>query len=82
MRRLAPALASLLVLLTVTGCSDGNMLNMAGGGLCGLIIFVLDVIAVVEIWGSTKDTTSKVLWTLAIFFLPVLGLILYYFFGR
>lgn len=52
------------------------------GSILGLIIFVLDVIAIVEIFKSSKDTTSKLLWTILILIAPVLGLIIYALFGR
>lgn len=51
-------------------------------GCCGLIIVILDIIAIVEVAGSTKDTGSKVLWVLLIVFFPIGGLLFYYFLGR
>lgn len=48
----------------------------------GLLIFILDIWAIVDILGSAKSTGQKVLWILVILFLPVLGLILYVLFGR
>lgn len=47
-----------------------------------LVILILDVIAIMEIWKSSKDSNKKIIWTLVIIFLPILGLILYYFMGR
>jgi len=52
------------------------------GGLIGLIILVLDILAIIEIFKSSSDTMSKLLWTLLILFFPLLGLIIYYLFGR
>lgn len=51
-------------------------------GLLGLILLVLEILAIVEIFKSGKDMTAKLLWTLLILIFPVLGLIIYYFFGR
>ena len=51
------------------------------GGLFGLILLVGVVYAIVKTVGSNASTGSKVLWILALLVLPVLGLILWFFFG-
>ena len=51
-------------------------------GCCGTVVVVLDVIALVELAGSTRSLGNKLLWAFIIIFFPVLGCILYYFFGR
>lgn len=51
------------------------------GGLLGLIILVLDVWAIVKILQSGAGTGSKVLWTVLILVLPLLGLIIWLLFG-
>jgi hypothetical protein len=85
-RRIAPLTFVFASLLLLSGCvvgdNMGEMFLNPFAGICTLIVLILDIIAIVEIFGSSRDTTSKVLWIAAIFFLPVLGLILYYFFGR
>jgi hypothetical protein len=50
--------------------------------LIALLVFILDVIAVINIVKSQKSGSNKALWILLIVFLPVLGLILYYVMGR
>lgn len=50
--------------------------------LLGLIILVLDIIAIVDVIKSSKDTGKKILWILLIIILPVVGLILYFLLGR
>lgn len=52
------------------------------GGVLGLIILVLEILAIIEIFKSGKTLTEKLLWTLLILVAPLLGLIVYYFFGR
>ncbi|KAG0210091.1 hypothetical protein BGX31_001982, partial [Mortierella sp. GBA43] len=47
------------------------------GGIIGLIIFILDVIAIFEIINSNRSLTSKVLWSILIILFPILGLLLY-----
>ncbi len=51
------------------------------GGLWGLIVLVADVWAIVNIFQSGADTEKKVLWTVIVILLPVLGFILWYFMG-
>jgi Phospholipase_D-nuclease N-terminal len=50
-------------------------------GIWGLIVLVADVWAIVNILQSTADTGKKVLWTVVVLVLPVLGVILWYFLG-
>ncbi len=44
-------------------------------GLLGLIILALDIYAIYQTLTSAASTLAKVLWTLAIVILPVLGFI-------
>ncbi len=50
--------------------------------LLGIIILILDIVAFVDIFKSSMDTLGKVLWALVVLFFPVLGMILYFLFGR
>ena len=50
--------------------------------LIGLIILIIDVVVVIDILKSNKDMEKKVLWIIAVIFLPLLGPILYYVIGR
>jgi hypothetical protein len=54
---------------------------MYRGGLWGLIVLVADIWALINILQSGADTGTKVLWTVLVIFLPVLGFILWYFIG-
>ncbi|HYR46728.1 MAG TPA: PLDc N-terminal domain-containing protein [Thermoanaerobaculia bacterium] len=49
--------------------------------LLGLVVFVLDVIALVSLLKSGADSGTKILWALLIILLPVLGMILYFLMG-
>ncbi len=84
-RFLPTALLGVMTVL-LTGCGGTNLAdyfrNPWGLGCCGFIILILDIIALVEVFGSNRDTGSKVLWCLLIFFFPILGIIIYYLFGR
>jgi Phospholipase_D-nuclease N-terminal len=50
-------------------------------GILGLIVLIADVWAIVNIFQSSAETGNKVLWTVVVFLLPVLGFILWYFLG-
>lgn len=50
--------------------------------LLGLLILIVDAIIILEILRSNKDLEKKILWIIAVVFLPVLGPILYYVIGR
>jgi hypothetical protein len=50
-------------------------------GLFGLVVLIADVWAIVNVFQSSADTGRKVLWTVLVIILPVLGFILWYFMG-
>ncbi len=52
------------------------------GGILGLVVLVLDILAIVDAFKSSQSTGKKVLWVVLILLLPVAGLILYYLLGR
>jgi hypothetical protein len=74
------AVAVFLFLLAVVGVLGA--LTMLAIHLSWLVVLALDVLAVIEIWKSREDGLKKALWILMICFLPALGLVLWYFFGR
>jgi drug/metabolite transporter (DMT)-like permease len=47
----------------------------------GIIILVLDIIALFSVWASGASTGTKVLWTVVIIILPIIGLIAWFFLG-
>ena len=51
------------------------------GTLAGLIVFIVDVWAILQVFQSRESTGTKVLWTALIVFLPIIGLIIWYFAG-
>ncbi|MEO1077580.1 MAG: PLD nuclease N-terminal domain-containing protein [Bacteroidota bacterium] len=83
-QRTAAVLSLFAATLSLTGCGGPNLMDRAQGpwGICGLLVFILAIVAIVEVINSSRDTGSKVLWVAILFFLPGLGVILYYFFGR
>lgn len=56
-------------------------MDIKAGGLLGLLILVADIWAIITILGSGASTGNKILWILVILFLPVIGLILWWFLG-
>ena len=47
----------------------------------GIIVLILDIWAIVSIFGSGASTGAKVLWILLILILPVVGFIIWFFAG-
>lgn len=45
--------------------------------LLGLILLALDIWAVVNVWGSNSSVPAKILWTLGIVILPLIGFIVW-----
>lgn len=52
------------------------------GILFGLAVLVLDVVSILDVFNSARDQEKKILWTLLILVLPLLGPLLYYVFAR
>jgi len=49
--------------------------------LFGLVVLILDIVAIVSLLKSSADTGTKVLWLLLIVLLPLIGMILYFLMG-
>jgi hypothetical protein len=49
--------------------------------LIGLLILAADIWAIVQVFQSRESNGTKVLWTVLILVLPVLGLIIWFFAG-
>lgn len=46
-------------------------------GIFGLLIFILDIFAIVKTIQSNVSSGAKILWVLIVLLLPVIGLILW-----
>ncbi|MDC0737863.1 PLD nuclease N-terminal domain-containing protein [Cognatishimia sp. SS12] len=46
-------------------------------GIGGFFVLVLNVWAIVSIVGSTASTTRKVIWTILVLLLPVIGFVIW-----
>ena len=83
-RRALPSVLFVLCAVFLAGCGE-NLIDMASSweslGCCGIIILVLDIIAIIEVAGSSRNTTAKFIWILFIVLVPFLGLIGYYIFA-
>lgn len=47
------------------------------GGFFGLVLLALDIWAIISIFGSRATTGKKVLWTLLILVLPLVGFLIW-----
>jgi len=52
------------------------------GGILGLLVLVLDIVAIVDVLKSSINTDKKALWIIVIFVLPVVGMALYFWVGK
>ena len=70
----------------LAGCAGPTLfdyiVNFSHIGLCWTIVAILDVIALIEVWGSRRGTGSKVLWGFLIIFFPIFGCLVYYLVAR
>ncbi|GAB2184178.1 PLD nuclease N-terminal domain-containing protein [Roseibium sp. LAB1] len=46
-------------------------------GIVGLLILILDVYAIIQVFGSGSSTGAKLLWVLGILIFPVVGFIVW-----
>lgn len=51
------------------------------GGILGLLVLAADIWAILNVFQSGASNGAKVVWTLVILVLPVLGLALWFFLG-
>ncbi|KAF9362072.1 hypothetical protein BGX26_004157 [Mortierella sp. AD094] len=52
------------------------------GSLLGLIVLIIDLMAIVQVLNSDRSVASKLLWCLLIFLFPIFGIIIYYLFAE
>ncbi len=55
---------------------------MYTNSLVGLVVLVLDIIALVDIFKSSMSTLMKVVWAVVVIVFPVVGMIIYFIIGR
>ena len=51
-------------------------------GILGLIILVLDIIAIISIVQSGLSVAMKIVWVLVVLLLPIIGMILWFLIGN
>ena len=57
------------------------MFNTGYNGILGLLILIGDIWAVINILQSSASNQKKLVWTVVVVLLPLLGLILWFFLG-
>jgi succinate dehydrogenase/fumarate reductase cytochrome b subunit len=57
------------------------MMNFGYNGLIGVLVLAGDIWAILNIFQSSASNQKKLIWIIAVVLLPVLGLLLWYFFG-
>jgi hypothetical protein len=56
-------------------------MNIGYNGLWGLLILAGDIWAIINIFQSSVSNGKKLIWTLVVLLLPLLGLVLWFFLG-
>lgn len=56
-------------------------MDLGVNGLWGVLILAADIWAIINIFQSSASNGNKVLWTLLVLLLPVIGLILWFLLG-
>jgi succinate dehydrogenase/fumarate reductase cytochrome b subunit len=56
-------------------------MSIGYNSLLGLLILAADIWAIINIFQSSVSNEKKLIWTIAVVLLPVLGLILWFFLG-
>ena len=56
-------------------------MSLGYNSVLGLLILAADIWAIINIFQSSASNERKLLWTIVVLVLPVLGLILWYFLG-
>jgi hypothetical protein len=56
-------------------------MNFGYNSLWGLLVLAGDIWAIINIFQSSASNVKKLVWTLVVVLLPVLGLILWFFLG-
>jgi hypothetical protein len=51
-------------------------------GVIGMVILILDIIAIIDLYKSKKETSQRLLWLAIILVLPFIGLLLYFLVGK
>ena len=47
-------------------------------GILAVLILLLDVLAIVQVWRTRIETGRKIIWSLVIALLPVVGLVIWF----
>ena len=50
--------------------------------ILAIVVFILDIIAIVSVMSGRSSVERKVLWVVVILLLPLIGMLLYFLFGR
>ncbi len=54
---------------------------MSMTGIGGILVFIADIYAIIQILKSSAKGAEKLVWALVVFLLPLLGVIIWYFAG-
>lgn len=88
MKRFSSLPAALFALVGTTllaGCGPSNLVQGLRNPLASigtLLWVILSVVALIDLFKSNRDGTSKLIWAVVIVVMPFIGTILYYLIGK
>ena len=50
--------------------------------IIGMVVLILDIIAILDLYKSKKDNAKRILWLVIILILPFIGMLLYFLVGK
>jgi len=59
----------------------GKVMSIGYNSIWGLLVLAADIWAIINIFQSSVSNEKKLIWTIVVVLLPVLGLILWFFLG-
>ena len=77
-RSVLPVCLVVLLPLFLTGCFSLGVVEIG----CAIVLFALNLVAIVDLIRLPHNSTTKAIWILIIMAFPILGLVLYYVIGR
>jgi len=51
-------------------------------GVIGMVVLILDIIAILDLFKSNAETPKKLLWLAIILLVPFIGVLLYFLVGK
>ena len=51
-------------------------------GIIGMVVLILDIIAIIDLYKTKKEAKQRLLWFIIILIVPFIGMLLYFLVGK